>query len=380
MIKLYKKPLIILLFLVAIRIAMSIALIYGFPEKGNYAGGYFYLSDEEEYFKLAFSLARFTPIDSYRTLGFPLLLLPFIWISKASSLNQLLLPVAIFHSCVLSPIAVILIALIAKWLTKEWKVALLSATIWTLFPYLVYVFIHTNPSYCEDVPAMRMAHQMWLQSVSDPPSAFLVLLAIWTFLVSLEKKSIIYPILIGVSFGLATLVRIGNGGLAILFLLFYLHKRKLKSLFLFISSSFFIAIPQFIYNWHFYGSPIKFTTFFAIEKSYADEFSKLINQPPLEAFSLGNFFFSLQQIILKFPFVILLFVFIIFLVIIYTLFKLYREYRRAAVTLILWILPYFFIYSIYSHFYKSIFRFLMPIIPALIIIISIALRRSLWFR
>jgi len=48
-----KKILIILVSLVIIRIAMAIALIYGFPEKGNYGGRYFYLGDEEEYFKSA---------------------------------------------------------------------------------------------------------------------------------------------------------------------------------------------------------------------------------------------------------------------------------------------------------------------------------------
>lgn len=357
---------------------MAVALIYGFPEKGSGRGGYFYLGDEDEYFKSAFSLARFKPVDSYRTLGFPILLLLFIWVSKANSFEQLLLPVAIFHACILAPIFIILIALIAKWLTKEWEIAILSATIWTIFPYLVYIFVHTNTSFCRDVPAMRMAHQMWLQALSDPPSAFLVLLAIYVFLISLDKENIIFPLLTGISFGLAILVRPGNIGLAVLFFLFYLYKIKLKNLFLFISGSLFVALPQFIYNWHFYGSPIKLTTLFAYEKSYATELGHLIGYP-LEAFSIKNFFFFIQQIILKFSSAFLLFLFIILLLIIYALFRLYRESPRVAIILILWILPYFLIHGNNWDFYNSILHFLMPIIPALIIIISIALRRSLWF-
>lgn len=361
------------MFLMVIRIAMAIALIYGFPEKGEYGGGYFYLGQEDEYFKLAFSLARFKPVDSYRLLGFPILLLPFIWLTKANNFGQLLLPVAIFHACVLAPISIILVALIAKRLAREWKVALFSATIWTFFPYLVCVFVHTNPLFCRDVPAMRMAHQMWLQALSDPPSTFLVLLAIYTFLVSLDKKNISYPLLTGIFFGLATLVRPGNAGLAFLFLSFYLYKRKFKNLFLFISSGFFVAIPQFFYNWRFYGSPFKFTTFFLTLRSYAAEDSRLLGRS-MDALSVKNFLFFLEQITFKFTPIFLWLIFIIFLVIIYTLFRLYRECRRDAVVLILWILPYLLIYGSSIYLYLSILHLLMPIIPALIIIISIALK------
>lgn len=355
---------------------MAIALIYGFPERGNYAGGYFYLEDEDEYFKLAFSLAQFKPVDSHRTLGFPILLLPFIWLTKISNFEHLFLPVGIFHGCVLAPISIILVALIAKRLTKNWKVALFSATLWTFFPYLVYIFVHTNTFFCKDVPAMRMAHQMWIQALSDPPSTFLVLLAMYTFLISLDKKDSRYPFLTGIFFGLATLLRPLNVGLAILFLLFYLYKKRLKNVFLFIGSSFFVILPQFIYNWYFYGSPIKFTTAFAIERSNAIEFSHLIGRP-VEAFSISNYCFFIPQIILKFPPVLLLFISLNFLVIIYALFRLYRESTRAAVILILWILPYFLTYGSSYDLYNSILHFLMPIIPALIIIISIALRRFL---
>ncbi len=369
-----KKILTILILLVIIRMAMSIALIYGFPEKGSYPGGYFYLGDEDEYFKLAFSLARFKPIDSYRTLGFPVLLLPFIWLTKVNNAQQLFLPVAIFHGCFLAPLSIILVALIAKKLTQDRRVALFSATIWTFFPYLVYIFVHTNASFCQDVPAMRMAHQMWLQALSDPPSAFLVLVAIYVFIISLDKKNIIYPFLTGASFGLATLVRPGNAGLAILFLLFYIYKKKLKNLFLFISSSFFVALPQFIYNWYFYGFPFKFTTLFTINNFYALEHSQLIGYP-VEVFSIRNFSFSVQQIILKFPFFLLLIIFVIFLVMVYTLFRLYRESRRGAVILVLWILPYLIIYGSKLDFHNAILHYLMPIIPAILIVTSLCIFR-----
>ena len=221
---------------------MAIALLYGFPQKGNYQGGYFYLGDEDEYFRLAFSLSRFNPVDSYRTLGFPILLLPFIWLSQAKSHSQLFLPVAIFHACILAPISIVLIALIAKKLTQDIKAALISSALWTFFPYLVYLFVHTSTSFCKDVPAQRMTCQMWLQALSDPPSTFLVLMAIYAFIISLGRKNIIYPFFTGLSFALAILVRPGNIGLATLFLSFYLFKRRLKHLILFISSSIFVAI------------------------------------------------------------------------------------------------------------------------------------------
>lgn len=371
-----KKILIILAFLVIIRIAMAIALIYGFPQKGEYGNG-FYLGDEEEYFKVAFSLAKFNPVDSYRTLGFPILLLPFIWLAKANSFTQLLLPVSIFHACILAPISIVLVAFIAKKLAREWKVAIIAATIWTFFPYLVYIFVHTNSSFCKDVPAMRMAHQMWVQALSDPPSTFLVLVAIYAFLISLDKKNIIYPFLTGASFGLATLVRPVNIGLAILFLSFYLYKRELKLLFLFMISSFFSAFPQFIYNWQFYGSPFKLTTPFVTEKFNMAVIGQSVGCS-LDAFSLNNLFISLRQIILKFPVSLLFITSVIFLIIIYTLFKLFKGYPRVAIILVLWASPYFLIYGS-NWICISILHFLMPVIPAIIIILSVAIRRSLWF-
>jgi len=369
-----KKILTILILLVIMRMAMSIALIYGFPEKGSYLGGYFYLNDEEEYFRLAFSLARFSPVDSYRTLGFPILLLPFIWLSQANSFDQLLLPVAIFHACVLAPASIILVALIAKRLTKEWKIALLAASIWTIFPYLVYIFVHSNPSFCKDVPAMRMAHQMWLQALTDPPATFFILLAIYTFLISLDKKNVIYPLLTGISFGWATLIRPGNVIMAVLFLSFYLYERKLKHLILFVSSSFFILLPQFIYNWLFYGSPLKFSSLFATDKIYAIELGNLFGRT-IDMFSIRNFFFSLQQLILKLPSVILLCTLFIFFVIIYTIFRLYRVSPKAALVLILWVIPYLLVYGSYINFYDSVLHFSMPIIPAILIVISIGTSR-----
>ncbi len=358
--------------------AMSIALIYGFPERGSYKGGYFYLGDEDEYFKLAFSLARFKPVDSYRTLGFPILLLPFIWITQANSSEQLLLPVAIFHACVLAPISVMLVASIAKKLSKDWKVALLSATIWTLFPYLVYMFVHTNLLFCKDVPAMRMAHQMWVQALSDPPAAFFVLLAINTFLIYLNKENIKYSLLTGIFFGWATLIRPGNFIMAVSFLSFYLYERKLKYLILFVSGIFFILLPQFIYNWLFYSSPFKFSSLFATDKIYAIQLGNLFGRT-VDMFSTRNLFFSLQQIILKFPFVILLFILFILLVMVYTIFRLYRVSPKVTLVLILWIVPYLLVYASYINFYDSVLHFLIPIIPALIIIISIALRKYAWF-
>lgn len=370
-----KKLVIILMVLVIIRISMAIALIYGFPEKGSYAGGYFYLGDEDEYFKLAFSLAKFKPVDSFRTLGFPILLLPFIWITHAGNLEKLLLPVAIFHSCVLAPISIILVALIAKELTKEWKVAIFSASIWTFFPYLVYIFAHTNPSFCKDVPAMRMAHQAWLQALSDPPSTLSALLAIYTFILSLDRNKLLLPILAGLFLSLATLIKPGNIVLIILFLPLYIFNKNIKKLLLFLLSGLFIFIPQFLYNLYFYGSPFKFNTLWSTDQSYALELNESTGRT-FDIISLQNFFFSIQQIIKKFSILPLLSIAVFCLLTVFGLFKISMESRRAAMILSLWILAYFLSYAGYLNFYNSLLHFLMPAIPAFIIIISMALRKN----
>src|SRR5882724_822144 len=61
--------------------------------------------DENDYFALARSLLTGTPIDSKYTLGYPLLLTPWIVAFGATAPSGVVQPVALFSSIVMFPLA-----------------------------------------------------------------------------------------------------------------------------------------------------------------------------------------------------------------------------------------------------------------------------------
>lgn len=143
--------------------------------------------DEEEYFKQAIGLAEFQKVDNAcYALGFPLLLVPFIWIWQANTLRQILVPVMIFHSWILFGLSIILIALIAERLTKDRKIAIFSAGLWTFFPYFILILVSISGRI--EIGGIWMAHYMWTQVLSDPPSTFLIILSIYIYILFASRR------------------------------------------------------------------------------------------------------------------------------------------------------------------------------------------------
>lgn len=360
----------ILLLLIGIRIIMVIGITQGFPHIHD-KGWFIYIVDwyEKEFFRLAKSLAEFHPIISLSCLGYPLFLVTFIWIFKASVIEDILLSVVLFNSILLFGISIFLVAAIAKKLSNEnKKVALLSAGLWVILPYLVHLAVLFNPHLaCLDIAQKRTSYLMWTTFVDDPLFTFLVMLGVYTFVLSSKyKDKIFYSILVGSFFGFAALINpLTSVVIGISFITAFLFMKRIRS-FIYAAITFVMfGIPQLIYNWYFNGSPFKLL-------SLGSDRNLFFNGRLIPLFSLSNILFFINRIKARFDivtlFFIIIFVLMVVLSIIYILIK-----RREAKILIIWIAPYLLFVFSYSRSYYSILELTVTILPATIIMFSLIL-------
>lgn len=350
--------------LVIIRVIMVMGLVNGIPETSDHEGWFFHHGgDEEEYFRQAMALAKFQKINNvYYIMGFPLLLVPFIVIFKAYTFEDILVPVVVFHSFILFGVSIILIALIAQRLFQDRQIALLSSALWTFFPYFVMLLatIIGKP----ELGGIWMVHQMWLQVLSDPPSAFLILLSTYIYLVSLKKNNLWYPFILGISFGYATLIRPQNIALFVLFISVWLYKKKFKEIMVFVSTYIFMGVVQLVYNW--YTREPDFWFFYnSIEKDFVAKMSFH------SLFSVSNIPFFILWVKSKISNFLIFFAVLFFGLMLLTMIYIYRHHRLSAAILTVWIFSYTLFYGCYYGFVAEIFRYLMPVFPACIILISV---------
>lgn len=341
----------ILIALIATRTFMLVLLIIlDLPPTPSHDGWYFHHGgDEDSYFALAKSLVQFNPVRSVKTLGFPLMLTPFIYLFGANGPNDILVPVVILHAFIMFNLSIILVALIAEKLTKNKLISLSSAALWTLFPYFLLM-----------INRYEFVHLMCVQELSEPPSMFFSVLAIYLFSLSREKGGKLYPILTGAVIGLASLIRLPNILFAASFILMLLYEKKFKtSVYIFITAL-LLFTPQLIYNFYFFGSPFCFgySYYFAhgLEETYGYPVFSLAYFPPL-------FITTIAQAPLIFLSASL------GAILLYT----YAKRKEETIFLLAWQLPYLIFYCFYFASQWVMWRFIMPSIPALCILASSSL-------
>lgn len=341
----------------------------GFPNIQDIQGKdrYLYLASEPEFFRLAKSLSEFHPVLSWATLGFPLFLVPFIWIFKAKVIEDILLPVTMFNSIVLFGISIILIASVAKILSNgNKKVALLSAGLWITLPYLVYLIVLFRPHLaCIDIAHKRTFYLMETTMIEDALFNFLIILGVYTFIMSLNRiEKISYSVLVGALFGFASLVNpltstaIGTG-----FILTFLFMKHIRA-FIYSAITFgLFAIPQLVYNWYFNGSPFKLFGL-VLERTL------FYNGKAIPLLALNNIIFSINRIREKFDITTLSILIILTLLMLLSIIYILKKKDKSKI-LIIWILPHFCFVMLYSNFSLSILECMLSVIPAIIIMFSI---------
>lgn len=361
--------LLVLISLAIIRVIMVIGLVNGIPETQYHKGWFFHHGgDEEEFFRLASGLARFRPVASYRTLGFPLLLAPFIRLFRADAIEDILTAVVIFNSCILSVMGIFLIAMTAEKLTKDRRISVVSAALWTFLPYLLKIAISLLSPRHFEVAGIWMTHWMGLQVLSDPLSVFLVLSAIYLFLISMEKEKLKYAILGGAIFAGAVLTRPENGTLFVLFSLILLSQRKIKKFLIFAGSFLMIFSTQLLYNFYFHGSPFRFPIL-----DFWKEYLLGIESAYTDVFSISNIPMLLGQLWVKMPRPILFLTASLLILTGWASGRIYKRQKQGAMILVLWVLLYVLVYGCFANIEPILWQYSMPFLPAVAILLSAAI-------
>lgn len=146
--------------------------------------------------------------------------------------------------------------------------------------------------------------------------------------------------------------------------------KSFKYIFLFLIIVLSGIMPQFIYNWIASGSLLNLETIIESETSVALE-----KGYTLPFYSIRSVPYILMQILQKYPLYILVTMGILSIIVVITLIDLYHKARLSFYILLSWILSYLIIYGLYYDTTISLLRYMMPIIPAVLIIVSVSVFR-----
>src|SRR3989344_1421215 len=201
--------------LVLLRFLMVFLLMNNIPFTDIQEGGFrasfggSYWPDEVHYFELAESFAKFSPVANVANLGYPLFLVPIVYFTGAVEPENIAKIVFMVQAFLFFGIAIILVALIAKEILKNGKLALFIASVFTLYPYILFAILKLA-DFPRSIPAFH--YQMWINIGADYLSAVLLYLGFYLFIRKYNsgRFNLISASLIGVLFSAAALTRIAN--------------------------------------------------------------------------------------------------------------------------------------------------------------------------
>jgi hypothetical protein len=240
--------------LVVLRILMVAGFIASIPPI-QHTGWQFHCGggDQILYFNMAKSFAAWSPLKEKYPVGFPLLLTPLVLFFKPTIWQDLVMPVVVFHT-ILALISIYLVGYITKVLTKRTYLSIISALVWTITPYAIYAlaaFFNT-----QWIRNTYVSYYMWFSMLSEPTATFFLLLSIYCYVLSLEKKHLAW--LVGITAGMAIAIRIPGVFYAAVFAIGYTVSRRYRELVIFSACVLLMVTPQLIYNSVFYNGPLTF--------------------------------------------------------------------------------------------------------------------------
>jgi hypothetical protein len=233
--------------LALLRLGMAAGFLADIPPV-EHSGWQFHCGggDQILYFNMAKSFAAGNPIHEKYPIGFPLLLAPLVTMCNAQVWQDLIKPVMVFHTG-LALISIYLVGYIASMITRKTAVSILCALVWTITPYLIYFFAGFF-----NAPWLRntyVSYAMWFAMLSEPSTTLFLLLNIYLYFKSLEKESLTW--LAGLAAGITISIRITSAIYVLIFAGGYVLRRKYRAAVLFIAVITMSLIPQFLYNLYF---------------------------------------------------------------------------------------------------------------------------------
>ncbi|MBI4355793.1 MAG: hypothetical protein HY597_05055 [Candidatus Omnitrophica bacterium] len=355
----------------AVRAGLALAALAGLPEHGAYLGWYVPQGDELQYVESALALAQGHVIASVRPIGFPLLLVPYVWLTRAASPDALLWPVALFHGCLLGSAAVVLTAAIAYQLTRRPLVAILAAALWAVFPYLVYYGVHTRAGATPDVPLTRLAHQLWIQLASDPPSTIFVLATVLCWLIWWRRGGWLWALVAGAAAGMAVLVRLPNVVLFAVGAWWFGRQRAWRSFWAFgLAAGAFVSL-QAAANSLTLGAPWRLSIW-ELEAMRSLEHSAKAGYP-ISSVALTNLPFITGELTAKLSIGTWWLAAGVVVLAVAGWCRLLRTARTMAWYCGWWLGSYLVVYGLHQDFAVSVLHFLMPVWPAVAMLCALAL-------
>lgn len=355
--------------LIALRIILMILVMNNVPFTGMTADGFrptfteSYQPDESQYFKLAEGLIAGRAEKLVPNIGAPLIFAPFIYFTSASLPDELAKSVFVFEAFVLFFLALILVVLIAEKLFNSRKLAVTSAALFTVYPW-VLLGIFNIAGYKNAIPAFH--YQLWIFILSDYLSAFWVYLSFFLILKwfndIFENSAMNWRkiIILSVVSAAAILTRVGNFWLILIVFSAFLHYRNFKKL---IFYGFFLSaayLPQLVFNTIAFGAPWTF--------GYRDPLvgASTSSTTLTQWFNPENLWLNFSKFSPQHHFSIFLITAAFFVLIFYFGYKYLSKINRKFVLIIeMWFWSYLIFYGLFDESLSQL-RYFLPAIPVFI--------------
>lgn len=355
--------------LIVLRIILMILAMNNVPFTDMRDGGFrptfteSYQPDEQQYFQLTKGLIFGKAEKLVPNIGAPLIFAPVMYFAGADSVAKFAPYVFIFQTFILFSLAIILVALIGYYLFNSRTLALASAFLFVIYPWLLFG-IFKLIGYDNAIPAFH--YQLWIFILSDYLSAFLVYLSFFLifkwFKEIFENSAMNWGklIILSAASGAAILTRVGNFWLILIILAAFLYSRKLKKA---INYGFFLGLaylPQLIFNTVALGAPWVF--------GYRDPSvgASTSSTPLAEWFNPENLWFNFAKFSPQYYFLLFLVIAAFFIFIFFFGYKYFsKTNKKFAVITAAWFLSYLIFYGLFDESLSQL-RYFLPAVPVFI--------------
>lgn len=278
--------------LIALRF-LSLFLVPYLPHLEQYKHNKYFSAinegDDWDYYYMAEMIYKMDFKEDFAMMGFPVMIVPFIFIF-GNDFWEIFLPVVIFNSVFLFSLCIILIVWLSFLIFRKIFLSVFSGFLFVAFPFVFYVFRDYGPQFATGAwNDTNFMHMNWLSVMADQPATFFALLILFLIIISVKKEfGLVFYSLLGFLAGYSAMIRITNivvFGAAALIILLCVKKKKYLKLFFYGLFSILGFLPQFLYNFYFFGSPLSF----GYQKEYyTDWYAAGSASGPMWDF--GNFF------------------------------------------------------------------------------------------
>jgi len=311
--------------------------------------------DEYGYLEQATGIINGEMIANKYPLGFPILMLPFMWVIQPPQYDALIQPISFFWAAIMFPIGMAILGLIMRRLKQPDWVSLLAIGLFTAFPLITYYGLRLiwNAQMAE----FSAVHMIWAQMLTEGPTTFLTLVLVYGFLrwhdADYDSQG---AVLLGLGAGFLVMIRYNAAVIPFAIAFLCLYQRQWRALIIFCICVLIGFIPQAIYNVHFFGSPL--TTGYTV----------LDELPPEGLFSLTYFFDAIGKVAersLHIQIGVFGSVIIGIALGIWTLKRIWHLHTIGLSLMLMWLIGYVAFYIPYFYTWDgAFFRFMIPALPA----------------